>query len=166
MSFTNSLGLNEDGNCCNGIKQSSGTCSSTCRTFFRVCLKHYQNDIKTDTPCTFGTITSPVIGNNSFNVPDILQSFTNPVKLPFDFAWPVSIQFLVEHYLSNVSVYSVYHCTCIQGWACNSGTFPCMELGYSCQRYVDISCILSNLLAWHICLWHWQFKMCLLLRAL
>lgn len=82
----NDDGLNADGNCCNGIRQS-GSCSSTCHTFFRICLKHYQTNITPEPPCTFGELTTKIIGDNTFDFPD---ETPNPIKLPFTFGWPVS----------------------------------------------------------------------------
>lgn len=89
LSFKNDQGLDSDGNCCNGYRTGTG-CSGLCRTFFSICLKHYQATISPDPPCTFGSITTPRLGDNSFNFSDSADSFTNPISLPFDFAWPVS----------------------------------------------------------------------------
>lgn len=108
-SFDNPLGRDQDGNCCNNRSTSSSTnyhglrgiisdssspvmssssdaasCTSPCRIFFRVCLKHYQNNIDTDTPCTFGEVTTPVLGNNGIQNP----GYT--VGIQFNFSWPVS----------------------------------------------------------------------------
>ncbi len=88
-SFKNDEGLNANKNCCNGL-HSEGGCSTSCRTFFRICLKHFQADISAEQPCTFGSETTPVIGGNTFDFPDSLKSFRNPITLPFDFTWPVS----------------------------------------------------------------------------
>ena len=91
--FTNDLGLNSNSDCCSGIRTTStGPCSSQCRTFFRICLKEYQTHISLDTPCTFGSLQTPVLGANSFHVPPRINStFRNPIALPFPFKWPVSI---------------------------------------------------------------------------
>lgn len=62
----------------------SASCSHPCRIFFRVCLKHYQNNIDTDTPCTFGEVTTPVLGNNG------IQASGYIVPIHFNFSWPVS----------------------------------------------------------------------------
>ncbi len=98
-SFKNTFGLNADENCCNGLKQGN-TCSATCKTFFRICLKHYQQDISPDPPCTFGTLTTTVLGDNSFDFPTNLESFMNPIKLSFDFTWPVSYLLFTVIYVS------------------------------------------------------------------
>ena len=88
-SFENDDGLNASGSCCNGFR-TSGLCTSPCRTFFRICLKHYQADSTPDPPCTFGEFNTPVLGGNTFDFPAEQGAFTNPIKLPFDFIWPVS----------------------------------------------------------------------------
>jgi Golgi apparatus protein 1 len=87
--FSNDLGVNSEGNCCSGIRER-GMCRETCRTFFRVCLNHYQSTISENPKCTFGEVTTPIVGNNSFKLTDTSQGFSNPIQLPFDFSWPVS----------------------------------------------------------------------------
>lgn len=90
-SFTNSLGRLNSGQCCDGSSKSDVTCLSPCRTKFRVCLKIYQANIDTTSPCTFGDITTPVLGGNSLDVPKLnVDGFSNPIVFPFDFTWPVS----------------------------------------------------------------------------
>lgn len=91
-SFANDRRLNADGDCCKGVR-TGGECMSSCSTFFRICLKQYQTHITLDSPCTFGSVTTPVVGNNSFTLPDTLDTFDNPIDLPFDFSWPVSVFF-------------------------------------------------------------------------
>lgn len=91
--FENPLARDQDGHCCSNSSSSSvssssasssAACSSTCRIFFRVCLKHYQNNIDTDTPCTFGEVTTPVLGDNGIKKPGYI------VPIFFNFSWPVS----------------------------------------------------------------------------
>lgn len=84
----NSRGEVLDGNCCDGDRNAENVCTEQCDTFFRVCLKQYQNRITYDSHCTFGNITSPVYGSNSFEYPP--ESTRTRSKLPFDFAWTVS----------------------------------------------------------------------------
>ena len=75
----------------------TGSCSSPCRIFFRVCLKHYQNNIDTDTPCTFGEVTTPVLGDNTIHKPGYI------VPIFFNFSWPVSSllhRIIITHYSS------------------------------------------------------------------
>lgn len=93
-SFTNSLGRLSSGQCCDGSSSSDAPCLAPCRTKFRVCLKIYQANIDTTSPCTFGDITTPVLGGNSLDVPNLnVEGFTNPIVFPFDFTWPVSVNY-------------------------------------------------------------------------
>uniref|UniRef100_A0A667WWU0 Delta-like protein n=1 Tax=Myripristis murdjan TaxID=586833 RepID=A0A667WWU0_9TELE len=63
-----------------------------CKTYFRVCLKHYQANVSPEPPCTYGGAVTPVLGSNSFQVPETnADSFTNPIRFPFGFTWPVSV---------------------------------------------------------------------------
>lgn len=42
-------------------------------------------------PCTFGSVSTPVLGTNSFAVGDDSSGGgRNPLQLPFNFTWPVS----------------------------------------------------------------------------
>lgn len=93
QSFRNNDGLNKDGNCCNGYR-SEGKCTSPCKTFFRVCLTHYQAAIATESnpTCTFGEYTSPVVAENSVNFSARTDlPMDNPLRFPVkEFSWPVS----------------------------------------------------------------------------
>ena len=89
-SFDNPMSRDEHGICCSNSSVSSSSdfsssCSGHCRVYFRVCLKHYQNVIDTDSPCTFGEVTTPVLGNDRINDP----GYTVPIA--FNFSWPVSL---------------------------------------------------------------------------
>lgn len=79
-------------NCCKG-GTASGFQQCECKTFFRICLKHYQANVSPEPPCTYGGAVTPVLGSNSFQVPETTSDnfFTNPVRFPFGFTWPVSI---------------------------------------------------------------------------
>ena len=89
-SFLNEHGLNSDGNCCNGLR-TAGVCSSSCKTFFRVCLTHYQAEISKDPQCNFGSLTTKVLGNNSIHFnKDVSTDFNNPIRFEFQFSWLVS----------------------------------------------------------------------------
>lgn len=69
---------------------SGRPCEPGCRTFFRVCLKHFQA-VLSPGPCTFGSVSTPVLGTNSFAVGDDSSGGgRNPLQLPFNFTWPVS----------------------------------------------------------------------------
>ena len=89
--FENENGVNSDGNCCAGVR-TGNRCSSWCRTFFRVCLTHYQATITDDVHCNFAEIFTPVLtyGNNSVDFSNLPVKFDIPIKFPFQFAWPVS----------------------------------------------------------------------------
>lgn len=89
-SFVNENGKDSAGHCCSG--ERTGACSAPCRTRFRVCLKHYQAKIDTTSPCTFGDVITPVLGDNTVNPEHTkLEGFNNPIRFNFDFTWPVSI---------------------------------------------------------------------------
>jgi len=73
-----------------GVLASGRPCEPGCRTFFRVCLKHFQAVVSPG-PCTFGSVSTPVLGTNSFAVGDNSSGGgRNPLQLPFNFTWPVS----------------------------------------------------------------------------
>jgi delta len=93
-SFRNDKGKDNIGTCCSGVSDASGRCIGSCKTRFRVCLKHYQAKIDLKSPCTFGDVITPVLGENTFNLSlsdlPTINGFINSVRFPFDFAWPVS----------------------------------------------------------------------------
>ncbi len=89
--FLNKKGVQGNKNCCKGgLTTPYQQCE--CKTFFRICLKHYQPNASPEPPCTYGGTVTPVLGSNSFQVPDTLPdgSFTNPIRMNFGFTWPVS----------------------------------------------------------------------------
>jgi len=57
-----------------------------------VCLKHYQVRVDTTTPCTFGAVETPILGENTLQLDPAppVEGFNNPIRFPFDFSWPVS----------------------------------------------------------------------------
>lgn len=88
-SFVNKFGKDSVGQCCSG--ERTEPCTGPCRTRFRICLKHYQVKIDTTSPCTFGDVITPVLGDNSVQLSATkLEEFKNPIRFNFDFAWPVS----------------------------------------------------------------------------
>lgn len=90
-SFANENGKDSLGKCCSGQQTPTGECSGHCRTRFRVCLKQYQVNIDTTTPCTYGDVVTPVLGENVVNMTQAAgPAFANPIRFPFDFTWPVS----------------------------------------------------------------------------
>nr|KAF7431647.1 hypothetical protein H0235_004571 [Vespula pensylvanica] len=92
-SFVNEYGKDSLGKCCSGTTSRTGECSGVCKTRFRVCLKQYQVKIDTTTPCTYGDVVTPVLGENIVNLsPNVaLPSFTNPIRFPFEFTWPAAL---------------------------------------------------------------------------
>ncbi|XP_076393749.1 neurogenic locus protein delta isoform X1 [Megachile rotundata] len=99
-SFVNEYGKDSLGKCCSGSTSKTGECSGVCKTKFRVCLKQYQVKIDTTTPCTYGDVVTPVLGENVVNLsPNVaMPSFTNPIKFPFEFTWPGTFSLIVEAY--------------------------------------------------------------------
>lgn len=89
-SFINDYGKDSLGLCCSG--EQTEPCRTPCRTRFRVCLKHYQARVDTTSPCTFGDVVTPVLGDNSLQLDaaPAIEGFSNPIRFPFDFTWPVS----------------------------------------------------------------------------
>jgi hypothetical protein len=79
-SFTNKLNKDSQGHCCDGYRTSSGRCSGSCLTKFRVCLQHYQLNIDPSHECTFGEhVTAPSE-----------EKRDSIIQFPLDFKWPVS----------------------------------------------------------------------------
>ncbi|XP_034273720.1 delta-like protein 4 [Pantherophis guttatus] len=77
-----------------GFLASGEPCGVGCRTFFRVCLKHFQAVISPGA-CTFGSLTTPVLGTNSFAIKET-EGFGTPIKLPFNFTWPGTFSLIIE----------------------------------------------------------------------
>uniref|UniRef100_A0A674NY34 Delta-like protein n=1 Tax=Takifugu rubripes TaxID=31033 RepID=A0A674NY34_TAKRU len=94
--FLNKKGVNGNVNCCpGGAAHPHQHCE--CKTFFRICLKHYQANVSPEPPCTYGGAVTPVLGSNSFQVPETnADSFTNPVRFQFGFTWPGTFSLIIE----------------------------------------------------------------------
>lgn len=102
-SFHNDKGVNSVDRCCSENQLvSGGACQGSCKTRFSVCLKQYQAEIDTKSPCTFGVAATPTLDENSFNFSQFSSSIAsknqpqkgsliNPIRFPFIFSWPVSI---------------------------------------------------------------------------
>ncbi|XP_017746236.1 PREDICTED: delta-like protein 1 [Rhinopithecus bieti] len=94
--FVNKKGLLGNRNCCRG---GAGPPPCACRTFFRVCLKHYQASVSPEPPCTYGSVVTPVLGVDSFSLPDGAgadPAFSNPIRFPFGFTWPGTFSLIIE----------------------------------------------------------------------
>lgn len=66
---------------------SRSVCSSSlldCQIFFRVCLKHSQDVINPEPPCTYGTALTDTFGADSNSI-----SESAPIRVPIHFKWPV-----------------------------------------------------------------------------
>ncbi|XP_059808816.1 delta-like protein 4 isoform X1 [Hypanus sabinus] len=75
-----------------GSLASGGRCVPDCRTFFRVCLKHFQVVVSPE-PCTYGSVLSPLLGDSSsFRV----AATQVPLRLNFTFKWPGTFSLIVE----------------------------------------------------------------------
>uniref|UniRef100_A0A7N5ZZW1 Delta-like protein n=1 Tax=Anabas testudineus TaxID=64144 RepID=A0A7N5ZZW1_ANATE len=96
--FLNKKGVTGNANCCpGGSAHLQGQQQCECKTFFRVCLKHYQANVSPEPPCTYGGAVTPVLGSNSFQVPETnADSFTNPIRFPFGFTWPGTFSLIIE----------------------------------------------------------------------
>uniref|UniRef100_A0A8B9HP67 Delta-like protein n=1 Tax=Astyanax mexicanus TaxID=7994 RepID=A0A8B9HP67_ASTMX len=95
--FLNKKGVQGNRNCCkSGSPSPYQQCE--CKTFFRVCLKHYQPNASPEPPCTYGAAVTPVVGSNSFQIPDTLPdgSFSNPIRINFGFTWPGTFSMIIE----------------------------------------------------------------------
>lgn len=93
--FVNRKGLPGDRSCCRGA--AGPPCA--CRTFFRVCLKHYQASVSPEPPCTYGSAVTPVLGVGSFSLPDgagAHPAFSNPIRFPLGFTWPGTFSLIIE----------------------------------------------------------------------
>lgn len=58
--------------------------SQDCQIFFRVCLKHSQDVINPEPPCTYGSALTKIFGADSNSI-----SQSAPIQVPLRFKWPV-----------------------------------------------------------------------------
>ncbi|XP_057337294.1 protein jagged-1b-like [Microplitis mediator] len=87
LSLTNNRGTLVDGRCCGGGRDSGGRggfppCSQTCTTAFWLCLKEYQSNVTAIGSCSFGNVSSQVLGQNTFT---LIEPVT--LQLHFTFRW-------------------------------------------------------------------------------
>lgn len=102
ISNTNSHLLS--GYCCGtplSIRSTKTTGCPQCATAFRLCLKEYQQSTVQTQPgvlngCSFGNVTSGVIGGSSFVLSDLVAK-SGSLVLPFTFRWTVSFKFILFH---------------------------------------------------------------------
>ena len=101
--ITNVAGELRNGSCCDGkhtLSYGTRRCLDPCDTFVKLCVKQYGSAKTATGPCRFGSTSSPVLGENSFDIPlshnktmKDGRKFNNPVVLPFTFSWMVSTHF-------------------------------------------------------------------------
>ncbi|XP_040901865.1 delta-like protein C [Toxotes jaculatrix] len=73
---------------------SRGVCryqSRDCQVFFRVCLKHSQDVISPEPPCTYGTALTAILDADSNSI-----SESAPIRVPFHFKWPGTFSLIIE----------------------------------------------------------------------
>lgn len=104
------------GACCGGAAVTArGACGAPCRTRFSLCLKEYQSAV-TAGGCSFGTTSSPVLGVDSFTLPEP-RAQRHVLSLPFTFRWTVrrNLSPLFDMYAALVS----YECILIIFFFCS-----------------------------------------------
>lgn len=98
-SFSNPSNRDSQGACCStGLPPATeGTpCpGSPCRVSFRVCLKHYQKTVDTDSPCTYGELSTPVLVQSTSDGA-IFNASRPPITFPFEFSWPGTFSLIIE----------------------------------------------------------------------
>nr|XP_020478865.1 delta-like protein C [Monopterus albus] len=62
-----------------------------CRIFFRVCLKHSQDVISPEPPCTYGSALTEIFAADSNSI-----SESAPIRVPLLFKWPGTFSLIVE----------------------------------------------------------------------
>ncbi|KAA0701936.1 Delta-like protein C [Triplophysa tibetana] len=72
---------------------TSGVCnpSTDCQIFFRVCLKHSQDNISPEPPCTYGTGLTGIFSADQNSI-----SNSAPISVPFNFKWPGTVSLIIE----------------------------------------------------------------------
>ncbi|XP_051235513.1 delta-like protein D [Dicentrarchus labrax] len=152
--FLNKKGVTGNANCCPGASAhpQGQNQQCECKTFFRVCLKHYQANVSPEPPCTYGGAVTPVLGSNSFQVPETnADSFTNPIRFPFGFTWPGTFSLIIEalhtdslddlatdnpeHLISRITTQR--HLTVGEEWSKDMQTSGRTELRYSYRFLCD-----------------------------
>ncbi|XP_074535851.1 delta-like protein C [Halichoeres trimaculatus] len=65
--------------------------SRDCQIFFRVCLKHSQDVISPEPPCTYGDALTEIFGADPNSI-----SESAPIRVPFHFKWPGTFSLIIE----------------------------------------------------------------------
>ncbi|XP_015230436.1 PREDICTED: protein jagged-2-like isoform X2 [Cyprinodon variegatus] len=89
-----------NGECCDPVDGAvRGSCGpDECDTYFRFCLKEYQQDLKTGGQCHYGSEVTKVIGGNSFQFKGSQKGGheSGKIVIPFQFSWPQDYSLIVE----------------------------------------------------------------------
>ncbi|KAG2457439.1 delta-like protein 4 [Polypterus senegalus] len=75
------------------VNANRNSCNPDCRTFFRVCLKHFQT-VLSPGDCTFGNFVTPAVWSNSLSALD--EDAANRIRLNFYFGWPGTFSLIIE----------------------------------------------------------------------
>ncbi|XP_066550496.1 delta-like protein 4 [Amia ocellicauda] len=86
-----------------GLLANGHSCKPDCRTFFKVCLKNYQA-VVTAGECYFGTVTTPVLGANSFTILEA-GSFSKPIRMEI-VGYPGSFSLIIEAWYQPVDKFN------------------------------------------------------------
>lgn len=154
--FLNKKGVQGNKNCCKGGLTSSFQQQCECQTFFRICLKHYQPNASPEPPCTYGGAVTPVLGSNSFQVPDVIpeSSFSNPIRINFGFTWPVSGNIHVcfhclKRRRQNRAIFFVVVNPCVKT---RRGTMSDRSLRAESAQSLQVFSFSRS--GWAVCVWH------------
>ncbi|XP_062385440.1 delta-like protein B [Sardina pilchardus] len=62
-----------------------------CNIFFRICLKHAEDVISAEPPCTFGTGQTNILHADQSSIANSV-----PIRVPFHFKWPGTFSLIIE----------------------------------------------------------------------
>lgn len=116
LSYKNDQYKDDKGHCCDVANANPTTtlspydtkflsCSSQCATFFRICLKQYQNVITAEPNCTYGSRLTKLVSSSSSTTKNSDRIFDESMKFPFPFAWKVR----TEIHLSLTFSHAIYY---------------------------------------------------------
>ena len=110
-------GIKRNGSCCDGVRSTdpgSSPCTpNNCDTYFRVCLQHHQTKVQIDGKCTLGEAYTPVLGGDSFTIPESngtsIPGFQNPISIHFGISWLVSLFYFLFWFVFNRCLFTPEH---------------------------------------------------------